>query len=135
MESTKKVFLLALLWLLISDLAVYALTRQYPMSAPVQSSSIKVYLDIGCTLELQPNVEYTWTEEVYNGKILSVYVKNTSPTPTQVSPSIFNAINCTITLSPNSPFNLDPNIIQQLNMTFTITVPDANAVSWVLKLD
>jgi hypothetical protein len=127
-------FCLMLTIILIVSLGVVASQHFYPMTAPLPQKTVKLYNDQACTLEILEGVTYAWQESDWQGLTLSTYAKNTGLSPTTVIPSAIDLVNCTIAFSISSVM-LQPNQVQQIDLTFTITVADANAVSWKLILD
>lgn len=131
MDKLRKIFVVAMICLVVSTIAVYAVSHSYLMTAPVQPPSVVLY-DTSWNTILTPKA---WSSPVYEGFVLTLWVNNTSQVPVIVTPSINSEVNCSITLSPNTGFTLPSKTGQQLTLTFTTITAGATGASWILNLD
>jgi hypothetical protein len=130
MDKLRKIFVAAMICLVVFSVAVYAaIQRTYHFGADT-TGQVQAYKDEGLTLPLSNLGSFDFPATVSDLSVVNIWVKNIGTNTLHVTPSISLPSGCTVTVDP--AFDLTQSQVAKLNMT--IHSPTGH-VTWDLNLD
>jgi hypothetical protein len=130
MQRFKATLIILAIVMIVLFCTLYSVMVQVP--SPIINETVKVYTNAECTHEMTS--PYTWSQHVYNGAVISIWIKNVGNVDVQVTLSISNATNCEVTLNP-SQFTLLPGQTQKVDMIFSNVDTTKETASWTLNVN